>query len=71
MISKIGFGCFRLTPADQPILTHALRNGISLIDTAAHFPSEKTIGTTLSQLISNNELKRSVHHIKLLINLSY
>jgi len=62
--SKIGFGCYRV---DHRVEDHyralhkALTNGISLIDTSSNYAdgrSEILVGNVLSDLITNNKLKR-------------
>ena len=62
--SKIGFGCYRIdhrVEDHNKALYKALTNGISLIDTSSNYAdgrSEILVGNVLSDLTTNNKLKR-------------
>ncbi|MEO8210094.1 MAG: aldo/keto reductase [bacterium] len=62
--SKIGFGCYRIDERYEDhyrALLKALEEGISLIDTSANYSdggSEKLVGKVVTELISNEKIKR-------------
>jgi aryl-alcohol dehydrogenase-like predicted oxidoreductase len=63
-ISKIGFGCYRIDDRVEEhysALRKAVISGITLIDTSANYSdgrSEILVGNVISDLISENEIKR-------------
>lgn len=63
-ISKIGFGCYRVDSSVEEhyySLRRAILSGINVVDTSANYSdgrSEILVGNVISDLISENDLKR-------------
>lgn len=63
-VSQAGFGCYRVSvgiDAHFEAMTHAITNGINVIDTSTNYTdggSERLVGRVLSQAISENRISR-------------
>ncbi|KAI8614716.1 NADP-dependent oxidoreductase domain-containing protein [Chytriomyces sp. MP71] len=55
-LSSVAIGCFRAR--DPAALAHALRSGANLVDTAAHFGSEKTVGEAIAIVAAEGSVQR-------------
>lgn len=63
-ISSVGFGCYRTDISideHQNALSHALENGINVIDTSANYfngGSELLVGNVLNKLVNDGKIKK-------------